>query len=81
MVELRSRRGYGRAVHIASERGGLLSAVTALVIIGVALIALAPGSSQENCDPQPVRSLTLRRNADPDIPILKQAKAEYAKLH
>jgi uncharacterized membrane protein YoaK (UPF0700 family) len=30
------------AVHIASERGGLLSAVTALVIIGVALIVLAP---------------------------------------
>jgi FtsH-binding integral membrane protein len=31
------------AVHIARERGGLLSAVAALVIIGVALIALAPG--------------------------------------
>ena len=31
------------AVHIASERVGLLSAVAALVIIGVALIALAPG--------------------------------------
>jgi tetratricopeptide (TPR) repeat protein len=25
--------------------------------------------------------LTLWKNADPDIPILKQAKAEYAKLH
>jgi eukaryotic-like serine/threonine-protein kinase len=25
--------------------------------------------------------LTLREDADPDIPILKQAKAEYAKLH
>jgi eukaryotic-like serine/threonine-protein kinase len=24
--------------------------------------------------------LTLRKDADPDIPILKQAKAEYAKL-
>jgi hypothetical protein len=24
--------------------------------------------------------LTLWKNADPDIPILKQAKAEYAKL-
>jgi hypothetical protein len=31
------------AVRIASERGGLLGAVSALVIIGVALIALAPG--------------------------------------
>jgi uncharacterized membrane protein YoaK (UPF0700 family) len=30
------------AVHIASERGSLLSAVAVLVIIGVALIALAP---------------------------------------
>jgi eukaryotic-like serine/threonine-protein kinase len=24
--------------------------------------------------------LTLRKDADPDIPILQQAKAEYAKL-
>jgi hypothetical protein len=31
------------AVHLTSERGGLLSAVAVLVIIGVALIALAPG--------------------------------------
>jgi uncharacterized membrane protein YoaK (UPF0700 family) len=30
------------AVHIPSERAGLLGAVTALVIIGVALISLAP---------------------------------------
>ena len=30
------------AVHLASERAGLLSAVAVLVIIGVALIALAP---------------------------------------
>jgi uncharacterized membrane protein YoaK (UPF0700 family) len=30
------------AVHLASERGDLLSAVAVLVIIGVALIALAP---------------------------------------
>jgi len=25
--------------------------------------------------------LTLWKDADPDIPILKQARAEYAKLH
>jgi hypothetical protein len=31
------------AVHLTSERRGLLSAVAVLVIIGVALIALAPG--------------------------------------
>jgi len=30
------------AVHIPSERGGLLGAAAALVIIGIALIALAP---------------------------------------
>jgi hypothetical protein len=30
------------AVHIPNERAGLLGAVTALIIIGVALIALAP---------------------------------------
>ena len=35
------------AVHIASERGGLLSAVAALVIIGVALIGLAPAQAVE----------------------------------
>ena len=51
------------AVRIASERGGLLSAVAALVIIGVALIALAPGK----------QSGELRRDADPNIPILKEA--------
>ncbi|SPF37363.1 hypothetical protein SBA1_1780006 [Candidatus Sulfotelmatobacter kueseliae] len=28
----------------------------------------------------PVRRLALWKDADPDIPILKQAKAEYAKL-
>jgi hypothetical protein len=28
----------------------------------------------------PVRSLTLWKDADPDIPILKEAKAEYARL-
>jgi hypothetical protein len=28
----------------------------------------------------PVKHLLLGKDADPDIPILKQAKAEYAKL-
>jgi hypothetical protein len=40
-------------------RGELLG-VAALVIIGVDLIALARESSQENCDPQPVRRLALK---------------------
>jgi hypothetical protein len=25
--------------------------------------------------------LTLRKNADPDVPVLKEARAEYARLH
>jgi hypothetical protein len=29
---------------------------------------------------QPLFRLALWRNADPDIPILKQAKAKYAKM-
>jgi uncharacterized membrane protein YoaK (UPF0700 family) len=39
------------AVHIASERGGLLSAVAALVIIGVTLIALAPAKQSRELAP------------------------------
>jgi uncharacterized membrane protein YoaK (UPF0700 family) len=39
------------AVHIASERGGLLSAVAVLVIIGVALIALAPAKHSPELAP------------------------------
>jgi uncharacterized membrane protein YoaK (UPF0700 family) len=39
------------AVHIASERGGLLSAVAVLVIIGVALIALAPAKQSRELAP------------------------------
>jgi hypothetical protein len=39
------------AVHIASERGGLLSAVAVLVIIGVALIALAPAKQSPELAP------------------------------
>jgi hypothetical protein len=39
------------AVRIASERGGLLSAVAALVIIGAALIALAPGQQSGELRP------------------------------
>src|SRR6202045_1774685 len=39
------------AVHIASERGGLLSAVAVLVIIGVTLIALAPAKQSRELAP------------------------------
>jgi len=39
------------AVHIASERGGLLTAVAVLVLIGVALIALAPAKQSPELAP------------------------------
>jgi uncharacterized membrane protein YoaK (UPF0700 family) len=39
------------AVHIASERGGLMIAVAVLVIIGVALIALAPAKQSRELAP------------------------------
>jgi len=32
------------------------------------------------CSPLTKEFLTLWKDADPDIPILKQAKAEYTKL-
>ena len=44
--------------------------------------------ARRRCRPRPHRALTaykdflaLWKDADPDIPILKEAKAEYAKLH
>jgi hypothetical protein len=51
-------------LEIASQRVGFLVGSAVLVVIGIALIALAPA--------KPV--------ADADIPLLKQAKAEYEKL-
>ena len=39
------------AVHMASERGGLLTAVAVLVLIGVALIALAPAKQSPELAP------------------------------
>jgi uncharacterized membrane protein YoaK (UPF0700 family) len=39
------------AVHMASERGGLLTAVAVLVLIGVALIALAPAEQSPELAP------------------------------
>jgi hypothetical protein len=57
--------------HIPSERVGFLIGSAVLVVIGVALITLAPG-----------RQSVERESAAPvlNILILKQAKAEYAKL-
>ena len=60
-------------------RGELLG-VAVLVIIGVALIVLAPESSQRGWDPQPVRSVCSPGKPDLDILFLKQAQAEYEKL-
>ena len=39
------------------------------------------GMSVPSTNHCPQEFLTLWKGAEPDIPILKQAKAEYAKLH
>ena len=43
--------------------------------------AFALSGDKENAKTAYQDFLTLWKDADPDIPILKQAKAEYAKLH
>jgi hypothetical protein len=58
---------------------GELCGVAALIIIGVALIVLAPAKPGEGLGSRYV-GLHSRKDADPDIPILKEAKAEYSKL-
>jgi drug/metabolite transporter superfamily protein YnfA len=56
---------------------GELVGVAALVIIGVALIVLAPAKSVERVSAAVAQARSL---GEPDIPILKEAKAQYAKL-
>ena len=60
-------------------RGELFGSAV-LVVIGVALIAWLQRSSQSSAYRRPLRTLAVWKDADPDIPILKEAKAEYAKL-
>jgi uncharacterized membrane protein YoaK (UPF0700 family) len=68
------------AVHLASERRDLLSAVAVLVIIGVALIALAPAKqSGERASAAGASARSLGKRP-PRYPVRQQAKAEYAKL-
>jgi len=52
--------------------------------MGLAQLYLARAHAQQNDAPKPAPSyqdfLALWKDADPDIPILKEAKTEYAKL-
>jgi len=44
------------------------------------LVALTPCKAHRQSEDAYQGFLTLCKDADPDIPILKEAKAEYAKL-
>jgi hypothetical protein len=69
----------GQAFASLIARGELVGSAV-LVVIGVALIVLAPAKqSGERVSPAVFLACTLERR-HPDIPILKEAKAEYAKL-
>jgi len=66
------------AVHLPNERQDLLIASAVFAGIGAVLILLAPAKQPAGIA---VGSrLALSGTADPDIPILKQAIAEHAKL-
>ena len=51
-----------------------------LAHLGIAR-AYAQTGEKENSRAEYREFLTLWKNADPDLKILKEAKAEYAKLH
>jgi len=75
----------GALAHLGVARANALEAGYAHV--GTAASAVRPGQSPADADAARVRALaaykdflTLWKDADPDIPILKQAKAEYARL-
>jgi hypothetical protein len=58
----------------AGTAGWLKEASSQLSVVGSQIAGLSGGeSAHENF-------LTIRKDADSDIPILEQAKAEYAKL-
>jgi tetratricopeptide (TPR) repeat protein len=75
----------GALAHLGVARANALEAGYAHV--GTAASAVRSGQSPADADAARVRALvaykdflTLWKDADPDIPILKQAKAEYARL-
>ena len=66
---------------IIDHRGIVVNAaIGALAHLGLARAYVLQGDT-EKARTKYEDFLTLWRDADPDIPILKQAKAEYAKLH
>ena len=82
---LTSRRQYAEAAaefqKILQHRGIVgLDPIGALARLQLARVyALSENTAQAKSAYQDL--LTLWKDADPDIPILKQAKAEYARLH
>ena len=93
MAYLRANQPQAAAAEfqkILSHRGVTLNSQTEpLARIGCARAAASQSKSMEGADADAARVralvaykdfLTLWKDADPDIPILKEAKAEYAKL-
>jgi Flp pilus assembly protein TadD/predicted Ser/Thr protein kinase len=75
----------GALAHLGIARANALQA--GLAYVGTAASAVRPGRGPADADAARARALaaykdflTLWKDADPDIPILIQAKAEYAKL-
>jgi tetratricopeptide (TPR) repeat protein len=75
----------GALAHLGVARANALQAGSGQV--GTAPLPIRPAQSPADADAARARALTayryfltLWKDADPDIPVLKQAKAEYAKL-
>jgi predicted Zn-dependent protease len=81
---LQMRKGGDAAAefqNIIEHRGVVLNFPTAaLARLGLARAYALQGDTIKGRDAYQ-DFLALWKDADPDIPILKQAKAEYAKLH
>ena len=79
VIAQRERCGCGVPEVSRSPRSGLNCSLAALAPLGLGrAYALQGEPTKAKTEYQDF--LTLWKDADPDIPILKQAKAEYAKL-
>jgi hypothetical protein len=78
--EHQGRWAWAEFQKVLDHRGIVLDApIGALAHLGLGRAYVLQGGS-DKARPAHQDFLTLWKNADPDIPILKQAKAEYAKL-
>ena len=85
---LKAQRGKEAAAefeHILEHRGSCFNDSTSLLLYALSPLQLARAQVLAGDATAARKSyqnfLTLWKDADPDIPILKQAKAEYANLH